>query len=198
MYTERNPEVQKLIVGISGASGVILGIRIMEVLRENKKIETHLVLTKAARLTIEIETDWKVPDVEALANVNYYPDDVGASIASGSFITIGMLIAPCSIKTLSAVANSYDNDLLSRAADVQLKEGRPVILMLRDTPLHRGHLRLMKLAAENGCILMPPIPTFYGRPKTVDEIVDGIVGRTLLRLGIDNQLYTHWEGIQES
>lgn len=189
--------IPKLIVGISGASGAILGIRVLEVLGENDLVQTHLVLTEAARTTIGIETDWKVPDVEALANVNYRPSDVGAAIASGSFITMGMLIAPCSIKTLSAVANSYDNDLITRAADVQLKEGRPVILMVRDAPLHRGHLRLMQLAAENGAILMPPIPTFYGRPKTMTEIVDGIVGRVLLRLGIDNQLYSLWEGIQE-
>lgn len=186
---------KKLIVGISGASGVILGIRMLEILRDHVSIEAHLVITRAARMTIEIETDWMVKDVEALADVNYKPGDIGAAIASGSFLTTGMLVAPCSIKTLSAIANSYNDDLITRAADVQLKEGRPVILMVRDTPLHRGHLRLLEIAADNGAVIMPPVPTFYGQPQTVDEIVDGIVGRALLRIGIENQLYTQWKGM---
>ncbi len=149
---------QRLIVGISGASGVIYGIRLLEILRRVEDIETHLVLTAAAKVTIIQETDWKISDVEALADVVHKPDNVGASIASGSFKTMGMIVAPCSIKSLSAIATSNASDLLSRAADVQLKEGRPLILAVRETPLHLGHLRLMVQAAEIGAIIMPPDP----------------------------------------
>jgi len=194
MVQKKDP--QKLILGITGASGAILGIRALEILREIDLIETHLVLSDAARKTIEIETNWDAAKVEALADVKYEFNDVGAAIASGSFLTMGMVIAPCSIKTLSAIAYSYDNNLIIRAADVQLKEGRPVILLVRETPLHLGHLRNMTLAAENGAILMPPVPSFYGCPTSVAEIVDGIVGRILLRMGIDNQYFSHWKGIE--
>ena len=124
------------------------------------------------------------------------PNDIGASIASGSFVTLGMVIVPCSIKTLSAVANCYSADLMSRAADVCLKEGRPLILCVRETPLHVGHLRLMTQAAESGAIIMPPVPAFYGNPSSLDEIIDGTIGRILLRLGIDNELYTKWKGMR--
>jgi len=185
----------RLIIGISGASGVIYGIRMLEALAQTRAIETHLVMTGAARATIVEETDWAVRDVEALAGVVHSPGNVGASIASGSFDTLGMVIAPCSIKTLSAVANSYDDDLITRAADVQLKEGRPLLLLVRETPLHIGHLRLMLQAAENGAIIMPPVPAFYGRPQTVDEIVNGTVGRALARIGIKNDLYFQWLGL---
>jgi len=188
--------MKRLIVGISGASGVIYGIRLLQVLRQGGEVETHLVLSAAAKATIAQETDWKISDVEKLASVVYHPNDIGASIASGSFVTMGMVIAPCSIKTLSAVANSYSADLMSRAADVCLKEGRPLILCVRETPLHLGHLRLMTRAAEIGATILPPVPAFYGRPQTVDDMVDGTVGRLLLRLGIDNELYTKWKGMK--
>ncbi len=185
---------KRLIVGITGASGVIYGIRALQMLKA-ADVETHLVLSPAAKATMAQETDWKVSDVVALASVNHDHRDVGATIASGSFVTGGMLIAPCSVKTLSAVANSYSNDLMSRAADVCLKEGRPVLLMLRETPLHLGHIRLMAQAAEAGAILFPPVPAFYVNPKTVDDIVNGTVGRALARLGIENEAYTKWRGM---
>jgi 4-hydroxy-3-polyprenylbenzoate decarboxylase len=188
--------MKRLIVGISGASGVIYGIRLLQVLQQGGEIETHLVLSAAAKATIAQETRWKVSEVEALASVVHTPHDIGASIASGSFVTMGMVIVPCSIKTLSAVAHCYSADLMSRAADVCLKEGRPLILSVRETPLHVGHLHLMAQAAENGAIIMPPVPAFYGNPTTLDEIVDGTIGRTLLRLGIDNELYTKWKGMK--
>jgi 4-hydroxy-3-polyprenylbenzoate decarboxylase len=186
---------QRLIIGISGASGVIYGIRLLETLAQDKTIETHLVLSPAARATITQETAWNVRDVEKLADVAHKPGDIGASIASGSFATLGMIVAPCSIKTLSAIANSYSADLMSRAADVQLKEGRPVLLLVRETPLHIGHLRLMTQAAENGAIIMPPVPAFYGGPQTVDDLVNGTVGRALARIGIHITLYFEWLGM---
>jgi 4-hydroxy-3-polyprenylbenzoate decarboxylase len=185
----------RLIIGMSGASGVIYGIRLLEVLKQDRSIETHLVLSPAAKATISQETDWKVSEVEALADVVHPPGNIGARIASGSFDTLGMIVAPCSIKTLSAIAHSYGEDLLARAADVQLKEGRPVLLLLRETPLHIGHIRLMLQAAENGAILMPPVPAFYGRPQTVDDIINNTVGRALARIGIQNDLYFKWLGM---
>ena len=188
--------MKRLIVGISGASGVIYGIRLLQILKQGEDIETHLVLSAAAKATIAQETNWKISDVEALASAAHDPKDIGASIASGSFVTLGMVIVPCSIKTLSAVANSFSADLMSRAADVCLKEGRPVILCVRETPLHLGHLRLMTQAAEIGATILPPVPAFYGNPQTVDELIDGTVGRILLRLGIDNDLYTQWKGMK--
>jgi 4-hydroxy-3-polyprenylbenzoate decarboxylase len=187
--------MKRLIVAITGASGVVYGIRALEALQRDPEIESHLVLSMAARATIAEETYWKVSEVEALADVVYHPKNVGATIASGSFLTAGMLIAPCSIKTLSAVANCYDSELITRAADVQLKEGRPVLLLLRETPLHLGHLRLMTLAAEHGAIIMPPVPAFYGLPTTIDDLINGTVGRALMRLGIDNALYYKWDGM---
>ena len=156
--------------------------------------ETHLVLSQAAKVTISLETDWKVSDVIGLASVSYEPHDIAAPPASGSFPTDGMLIVPCSIKTLSAVANSYADNLTSRAADVHLKEGRPLLLMVRETPLHPGHLRLMTLAARAGAVIFPPVPTFYGHPTKLDEVISATVGRALLRLGIDNPHYTRWQG----
>jgi 4-hydroxy-3-polyprenylbenzoate decarboxylase len=190
---------RRLIVGISGASGAIYGIRMLEVLAERSEIETHLVISQAARLTIAHETEWTVAQVEALADRAYAPDDLAAPIASGSFggpggADGGMVIAPCSIKTLSAIANCYAADLLSRAADVTLKEGRPLVLLVRETPLHLGHLRLMVRAAEIGAVIFPPVPALYGRPQTVAELVDGTVGRVLARVGVENELYTRWEG----
>jgi len=186
---------KRLIVGITGASGVIYGIRLLEVLRNGPDFETHLVLSPSAKATIAQETDWTVKQVEELANVVHSDSNVGASISSGSFPVHAMIVAPCSIKTLSAIAQSYDADLVARAADVQLKEGRPVVLLIRETPLHAGHIRLMLQAAENGAIIMPPVPAFYGRPKTIDDIINTTVGRVLARVGIDNDLYTRWLGM---
>ena len=184
----------RLVVGISGASGVILGIRLLEVL-QSMETETHLVVSPAARLTISQETDWDIEDVMTLADISYDHADVGAAIASGSFPMAGMVVIPCSIKTLSAIANSYSSDLIARAADVMLKEGRPLVLVLRESPLHRGHLRLMSMAAKSGALIFPPVPAFYNRPVTLDEIIDNIVGRVLLRLGIENELYMMWKGV---
>ena len=188
--------MKKLIVGITGASGVILGIRLLQVAREARLAETHLIVSAAGKATIAQETDWKVSDVEALADKAYDARDVGAAIASGSFVTAGMVIIPCSVKTLSAVANSYSADLVARAADVTLKEGRPLALVFRETPLHLGHIKLMERAAEIGAVIVPPVPAFYRRPQTVDELVDNIVGRVLLRLGIENDLYHEWMGMK--
>ncbi len=186
----------RLVVAITGASGVILGIRLLEKVRR-LGVETHLVLSPAGRVTIAQETDYKVSDVLALADVTYNHADIGAAIASGSFATMGMVIIPCSIKTLSAVANSYADDLIARAADVTLKEGRPLVLVVRETPLHRGHLRLMSLAAEAGAVIFPPVPAFYARPASVDEVVDNTVGRVLARLGIENTGYQEWKGLSK-
>lgn len=187
---------------MSGASGQIYGIRLLEVLRAARQqadvsqaIETHLVMSEAAGITITQETRYTPRQVEALADVVYRQRDIGAAIASGSFATLAMVVAPCSIKTLSAIATCYSADLISRAADVQLKEGRPLLLLVRETPLHLGHIRLMAQAAEAGAIIMPPVPAFYSRPQSVDDIVNGTVGRMLARMGIENELYFRWLGV---
>ena len=184
---------QRLVVGISGASGVILGIRLLETLKSST-IETHLVLSETAASIILDETSFTADDVLSLASIAHDIHDVGACIASGSYATLGMVIIPCSIKTLSAVANSYTADLLSRAADVTLKEGRPLVLVVRETPYHPGHLRLMSEAAAAGAVIFPPVPAFYLRPGSVDEIINNTVGRILARLGIANNLYQEWQG----
>ncbi len=186
---------KNIVVAVTGASGAVFGIRSLQAISEKKEYTTHLIITKAARMTITMETDWCVADVESLADIVYHPDNIGASIASGSFHSQGMLIAPCSIKTLSAIAYSYTAELVSRAADVHLKEGRPIVLLVRETPLHCGHLKLLLRSAENGAVIMPPIPSFYHRPKTIDDIVNDTVGRALARLGIENDLYCRWEGM---
>ena len=187
----------RLVVGISGASGVILGIRLLEVLRP-MEIETHLVLSPAARITIAQETDWKVSDVVALADQVHKHDDIGATIASGSFQTHGMVVVPCSIKTLSAIANSFAGDLISRAADVTLKEGRPLALVVREAPLHKGHIRLLSLAAESGAIIFPPVPAFYTRPRTLNDMVDDTLARVLDLLGVSHRLGRRWQGSPEA
>lgn len=188
---------QRLVVGISGSSGAILGIRLLEALR-GSLVETHLIITPSARLTIEQETRWQVSEVLALADASYAPDDLAAPLASGSFATRGMVVIPCSVKSLSSIANSYSGDLLTRAADVTLKEGRPLLLVFRETPLHAGHIRLMGMAAQNGAVIFPPVPAFYHHPQTVDEMVDNLVGRVLSRMGIENDLYRPWQGLQDS
>lgn len=183
---------QRLVVGISGASGSILGIRLLQVLRA-MPIEAHLVVSSAGLITIPQETDYAVTDVLALADVVYQPEDIGASIASGSFNTLGMVVIPCSIKTLSAIANAYTADLLARAADVTLKEGRNLVLVVREAPLHLGHLRLMTQAVEAGAVIFPPVPAFYTKPRSVEALVDNLIGRILARLGIENDLYKEWK-----
>jgi len=186
-----NEGQNRLVVGISGASGAILGIRLLETSAQ-LGIETHLVVSPSARLTIHQETDYELGQVLERSSHHYAHGDISAPIASGSYPTRGMVIIPCSIKTLSGVANAYANNLLVRAADVTLKEGRPLILVVREAPLHLGHLRLMEKAAESGATIFPPVPAFYGRPQKAQEIVDQIVGRVLARLGIPNDLYTRW------
>jgi flavin prenyltransferase len=183
----------RVILAITGASGAILGIRLLEVLRKAGK-ETHLIISEAARKTIPAETKWKVAAVEALADACYEPGQIGARIASGSFVTEGMLVVPCSIKTLSGIANCYSSNLIIRAADVCLKEGRKLILAVRETPLHAGQLRLMQQATEAGAAIFPPVPSFYTKRQTADELVTDLAGRILLRFGIENDAYGQWEG----
>ncbi len=183
----------RIVVAITGASGAIYGIRALQMLKD-LGLESHLILSPAASVTIAQETDWKVSQVLDLASVHYERTDIAAAIASGSFATRGMIVIPCSIKTLSAVANSFADDLIVRAADVTLKEGRTLVLVVRETPLHRGHLRLMDLAAQAGAVIFPPVPAFYGRPQTLEDVITGTVGRALLRLGLDNPGYTRWVG----
>ena len=184
----------RVIVALTGASGAILGIRALERLHA-LGVETHLVISAAAHITIAQETGWKVSDVQALAHVSHDPRNIGATIASGSFPAHGMLVIPCSIKTLSGIANSYADDLIVRAADVTLKEGRPLVLVVRETPLHRGHLRLMDLAARAGAVIFPPVPAFYQRPATLDELVDQTVARAVQRLGIPIAGVLPWKGL---
>jgi 4-hydroxy-3-polyprenylbenzoate decarboxylase len=194
--SSKTSQPKRLIVAITGASGVILGVRLLEVLRP-MEIETHLILSPAARVTISQETDWKVSSVQELADTCHSYQDIGASIASGSFKTMGMIVIPCSIKTLSAIANSYASDLITRAADVTLKEGRPLLLVVRESPLHQGHLRLLASASEAGAVIFPPVPAFYTRPQSIEDIIDNTVGRVLARLGIDNEAYQEWKGMSQ-
>lgn len=190
--TDRGPA--RIVVGISGASGSIYGIRLLEALREVPGLETHLIVSRAAKRTLVEETEYAVRDVEALATRAYDDRDIGAALASGSFRTAGMVVAPCSIKTLSALATSYADTLIARAGDVTLKEGRPLIVVVRETPLHVGHLRQMLALAEMGGVILPPVPAFYHRPKTIRDLVDHTVGRVLDRLGIAHGLVTEWTG----
>jgi 4-hydroxy-3-polyprenylbenzoate decarboxylase len=185
----------RVVVGLSGASGVIYGIRLLEMLRRLGSIETHVVVSPAARQTIESETNLSLQDVQALADVVHGYHEIGATIASGSFPTRGMVIAPCSVKTLSAIAYGLTDDLIARAADVHLKEGRPLILMFRETPLHVGHIKAMLQAAENGATLFPPLPAFYTRPQSIDDIVNDTVSRVVARLGFDATV-REWPGLR--
>lgn len=188
--------MKRLIVGISGASGAIYGVRLLQVLRDVAGVETHLVMSQAARQTLSLETDLSLRDVQALADVVHDARDIAASISSGSFKTAGMVILPCSIKTLSGIVNSYTDTLVTRAADVVLKERRPLVLCVRETPLHLGHLRLMKQAAELGAVIMPPVPAFYHRPQTLDDVINQTVNRVLDQFDIDlpKDLFTRWQG----
>ena len=181
----------RLIVGISGASGAVYGIRLLEALRD-VDVETHLVMTRSARLTLSYETSLKPADVEALASVHHRNEDIGAAISSGSFRTLGMVVAPCSIRSLSEISTGVTSSLLTRAADVVLKERRRLVLIVRETPLHLGHLRSMTQVSEIGAIVMPPVPALYNRPQSVDDIVNHSVGRVLDLFGIDNTLVKRW------
>ena len=183
----------RLIVGISGASGTVYGVRLLEMLRK-AEIETHLVMSRSAEMTLAYETDYKPKDVRALASVYYPVTDIGAAISSGSFPTIGMIIAPCSIRTMSEVASGVTSSLLSRAADVVLKEKRRLVLAIRETPLHVGHLRSMTVLAEIGAVIAPIVPAFYNRPRTVDDVVNHTCGRLLDLFGIDIGAVKRWKG----
>ena len=184
---------KKLVVGISGASGVIYGVTLLRLLQD-KGYETHLVVSESGKRNIEIETGYKVSDVLAMASFNYDCRDVGAPLASGSFLTDGMVVIPCTIKSLSGIANSYTNNLLVRAADVTLKEKRKLVLVVRETPLHKGHLRLMTMAADMGAHILPPIPSFYHKPKTIEDIIHQTIGKVFDYLGIPHALFNRWDG----
>lgn len=183
---------KRVVVAISGASGSIYGVRLLQRLREDAEVELHLVVSASGKRTLAEETDWALRDVEALAHVVYDDRDVGASLASGSFRTAGMAIAPCSIKTLAALAGCRADTLIARAGDVTLKEGRPLLALVREAPLHLGHLRQMTAFAEMGGIVFPPVPAFYRRPGSVDEIVDDTVARVLGRLGLGRDGAVEW------
>ena len=189
-----DPSPRRLIVGMSGASGAIYGIRILQAL-QGSGIETHLVMSESARITLAAESELTASEVEALASQVHQVRNVGATLASGSFKTMGMVIAPCSIRTLSEVAWGGTSSLLTRAADVVLKERRRLVLMLRETPLHAGHLQSMLQVTNNGAIVMPPVPAFYARPKTIDDIVNHSVGRVLDLFDIETDLVTRWAGL---
>ena len=188
--------MKRLIVGLSGASGAIYGVRLLQVLRDVAEVETHLVMSQAARQTLSLETDLSLRDVQALADVVHDARDIAASISSGSFKTAVMVILPCSIKTLSGIVNSYTDTLVTRAADVVLKERRPLVLCVRETPLHLGHLRLMTQAAELGAVIMPPVPAFYHRPASLDDVINQTVNRVLDQFDIHppEDLFTRWQG----
>ena len=182
---------KRIVIGISGASGVTYGVRMLELLRETN-FETHLIISNAGRLNIEIETRYKPADVEAMADFVYDHKDMAASLSSGSFLTEAMVVIPCTIKSLSGIANSYNENLLVRAADVTLKEKRKLVFVVRETPLHVGHLRLMTMAAEMGAHLLPPVPSFYHRPKTLEDIIDQTIGKVFDYIGIEHDLFRRW------
>ena len=185
----------RLIIGISGASGVIYGIRMLEMLQQQSDVETHLVISATGKMNIPIETEWSVKDVQALADCVHKVTDVGATIASGSFKTDGMIIAPCSMKTLSGIVNSYADSLLIRAADVVLKESRKLVVLPRETPLHTGHCRLLHEASQMGVTIAPPEPAFYNRPQTIDDIINHTAARVLDLFDLDTGTVNRWQGI---
>ena len=184
---------RRLIVGVSGATGAIYGVRILEILSKIADVETHLVLTKAGKMTIQVETPYSVKDVETMADVVHDVNNVGASISSGSFRTAGMVIAPCSMKSMSSIAHSLGGDLLVRAADVILKERKKLVLVARETPLHLGHLEAMVALTRMGAVIFPPVPAFYHRPKTLDDVINQTVTRVLDQFDIDVQLFHRWD-----
>lgn len=182
-----------LVVAITGATGVVYGVEMLRVLKELGQ-ETHLILSEAAGLNLSIETDYEIDYVRSLAHTVYNNKDVGAAVASGSFRTRGMIVAPCTVKTLSAIANSFTYNLVVRAADVTLKERRPLVLMVRETPLHRGHLELMTRAADCGAVILPPMPAFYHKPATIMDLIHQSIGKALDQVGIEHQLFKRWGG----
>jgi 4-hydroxy-3-polyprenylbenzoate decarboxylase len=184
---------RRLIVGVSGATGAIYGVRILEILSKVDDVETHLVLTKAGKMTIQVETPYSVKDVETMADVVHDINNVGASISSGSFRTAGMVIAPCSMKSMSGIAHSLGGDLLVRAADVVLKERKKLVLVARETPLHLGHLEAMASLTRMGAVIFPPVPAFYHRPKTLDDVINQTVTRILDQFDIDVKLFHRWD-----
>jgi len=184
----------RLIIGINGTTGIVYGVRLLQVLRGIEGIDTHLVISRAGEQTIEIETDFKADEIRALADHSYPIDDIGACLASGSFMRDGMIIAPCSMKTLSALAHSYADNLLTRAADVTLKERGRLVLLVRETPLHLGHLKNMVSVTEMGGIILPPVPAFYHKPQTIQDLIDHTVGKALDLFNIEHRLFTRWEG----
>ncbi len=186
--------MKRIVVGLSGASGALYGIRLLEVLKAIGEVETHLVVSEPAKRTIAQETDWSLRDVEALAARRYSDRDIGAAPASGSFATEGMVVVPCSIKSAAAVAHCAADTLIARAADVTLKEGRPLVLVVRETPLHLGHLRVLTACCEMGAVIMPPMPAFYNRPKQIDDLIDHTVARVLDRLRLPHRLIPEWHG----
>ncbi len=188
----------QLIIGISGASGVIYGIRLLEVLKDMPDVETHLVMSDSAKLNIGIETDWATADVKALANHVHSNKDIAANIASGSFQTAGMIVAPCAIKTLSAIANSYADSLIVRAADVVLKDRRRLVLVPRETPLHTGHCELLLKACQLGAIIAPPMPALYTKPQSIDDIINHHVGRLLDLFDLDADIVKRWQGSRQA
>lgn len=185
---------RRLIIGISGASGPHYGVRLLEVLRSRTEFEIHLILSRGARATIEYEMDRHPDEVAALAHVVHDESQLAAPLASGTFITDGMIVAPCSVKTLSAIASSFNDNLIVRAADVCLKERRPLVLSVRETPLHSGHLRLMRHASEAGAVILPPVPGFYHRPESIQDLIDHTVMKMLDAVGVHIDLVQRWEG----
>jgi len=188
----------RLVIGISGSSGAVYGVRLLEMLRDFDEVETHLVMSRYGRLNIELETDYQVSDVEVLADVVHGEKNQSASIASGSFGIDGMIVAPCSMKTLSGIVHSYADSLIVRAADVCLKERKQLVLMPRETPLHTGHCKLLYEASVLGAIIAPPMPAFYTQPNTLDDIVNHSVGRVLDLFGLDSGSVTRWQGPQKT
>jgi 4-hydroxy-3-polyprenylbenzoate decarboxylase len=186
--------MKRLVIGMSGSSGVIYGIRMLEVLAKHPEVETHLILSQAAKMNIGIETEWSVADVEALADEVHNNKNIGASIASGSYKTAGMIVVPCSMKTLSGIANSYAENLIIRAADVMLKERRQLVIVPRESPLHTGHCELMLKASQIGAVICPPSPAFYTSPKTVDDIINHSVARVLDLFDIESDRLQRWQG----
>ena len=186
--------MQRLIVGLSGASGAIFGVRLLQVLKENPEIESHLILSKSAEVTLRLETPFEADEVRALADVVHAPDNLAASLSSGSFPVMGMVVIPCSMKSLAQIALSLNDNLLTRAADVTLKERRKLVLVPRETPLHLGHLRYMTAVTEMGGVILPPVPSFYHQPKTILDLVDHTVGKVLDQFGIQHALFRRWAG----
>ena len=182
---------KRIVIGISGASGVVYGARLLEALKDTD-YETHLIISESGKLNFQIETQYKPADIESMADRVYDHKDMAAALASGSFITQGMVVVPCTIKTLSGIANSYNENLLVRAADVSLKEKRKLVLVVRETPLHKGHLRLMTMAADMGAHILPPVPSFYHQPQSIEDIIDQTIGKIFDYLGIQHDLFKRW------